>query len=551
MEKTWWSVNFSDPRPGTATAKKVEAAPGPGDVPPTEQVNGGEHDTTSLDAVRDLRHFGYKVPGMSTWLVFVVLVVGAVIIPNIALVVLQLIGLYLMLRIALVVIFYPVSQIRSRRWEARARLAAKNGTSLTGATSSVHHVVLIPTYKEPIAILVRTLRALAVQENARQQLTIVLAMEESEKNGAARARRLQAQFEDQFAHFLVTFHPAGLPNEVAGKGSNENWAARRAKEELVDRLGMPIDNMTLTSCDADSVFNPYYFATLARLFVADPKRHRRFWQSPMRYDNNTWQLTAPLRMLAFFMNATLGSELADPLTIDLPLSTYSLSFKLADEAGYWDGAVIAEDWHMFLRCLFATGGQVSLRPIFLPTSADSAIGDTPRQSVMNTYRQRLRHAWGAQDIGYILQQWRRSPQTPFVIKLAYLSKVVHDHVILTTSGLVVGSVSLLLLALHGASNIAQPGLLHGLVSVATVGNIAVGAGMVAVVLSEHLLCRRRSPGWRPASLLSDIFMWPFLPVITIGLGGMPVLHAQAKLLFASPLIYVATPKKPTRPKTDE
>ena len=498
---------------------------------------------TSLDVVRDLRHFGYKIPGMSTWLVFVTLVIGAVLAPNAALVVLQLIGFYLMLRIALVVIFYPVSLIRSRRWEARARLAAQDGTSLAGAASSVHHVVIIPNYKEPIAILVRTLRALAVQENAQQQLTVVLAMEESDKESAARAHRLQDQFGDQFAHFLVTYHPAGLPNEVAGKGSNENWAARRAKEELVDRLGLPIENMTLTSCDADSVFNPYYFATLARLFVADPERHRRFWQAPLRFDNNIWQLTAPLRLLTFFMNATLGSELADPLTIDLPLSTYSLSFKLADEAGYWDGAVISEDWHMFLRCLFATGGKVSLRPIFLPTSSDAAIGDTPRQSVMNTYRQRLRHAWGAQDVGYILQQWRRSPQTPFAVKLLYLSKVVHDHVILTTSGLVVGAVSLLLLTLHGASNIAQPGPLRSLVSVATVGNLIVGVGMVAVGLSEHLLCRRRSPGWRPTALLGDICMWPLLPFISLGIAGMPVLHAQAKLLFASPLIYVATPKR--------
>jgi cellulose synthase/poly-beta-1,6-N-acetylglucosamine synthase-like glycosyltransferase len=543
MEKAWWSVKVSDSPTGEAAAREIEAIAGSKPTRPVEPALNSRRDTTSLDVVSDLRHYGYKVPGMSTWLVFVVLVIGAVLIPNAALVVLQLIGLYLMFRIATVVIFYPVSQIRSRRWEDRARLAAQNGTALVGAAGSVHHVVIIPNYKEPIAILVRTLRALAVQENARQQLSVVLAMEESDKDAAARAHRLQDQFGDQFAHFLITYHPTGLPNEVAGKGSNENWAARRAKEELVDRLGLPIENMTLTSCDADSVFNPYYFATLARLFVADPNRHRRFWQSPMRFDNNTWQLTAPLRLLAFFMNATLGSELADPLTIDLPISTYSLSFKLADEAGYWDSAVIAEDWHMFLRCLFATGGKVSLRPIFLPTSADSAIGDTPRQSMMNTYRQRLRHAWGAQDIGYILQQWRRSPQTPFVIKLLYLSKVVHDHVILTTSGLVVGTVSLLLLALHGASNIAQPGPLRALVAVATVGNIAVGLGMVAVALSEHLLCRRRSPGWRPASLLGDMIMWPFLPFITIGLAGMPVLHAQAKLLFASPLIYVATPKR--------
>lgn len=543
MEKTWWSVNISDSRSGMATENRAETIAGPNGAPPIEQAKGAGRDTTSLDAVRGLRHFGYKVPGLFTWLIFVALAVGAVLIPNMVLVVLQLIGLYLMLRIALVIIFYPVSLIRSRRWEARARLAAANGTSLAGQAGRVHHVVIIPNYKEPIDILVRTLRALAVQENARQQLTVVLAMEESEKDAPAKAHWLRAQFEDQFAHLLVTYHPAGLPDEVAGKGSNENWAARRAKEELVERLGMPLDNLTLTSCDADSVFNPYYFATLARLFAADPKRHRRFWQAPLRYDNNTWQLTPPLRLLTFFMNATLGSELADPLTIDLPLSTYSLSFKLADEAGYWDGAVISEDWHMFLRCLFATGGKVSLQAIFLPTSSDAVIGETVRQSVVNTYRQRLRHAWGAQDLGYILQQWRRSPQIPFVIKLLYMSKVVHDHMILTTAGLVVGTVSLLPLALHGASSIAQPGPLRVLVTVATMGNIVVGVGMIAVGLSEHLLCRRRSPGWHPTSLLEDMFMWPLLPFITIGLAGMPVLHAQAKLLLGSPLIYVATPKK--------
>ncbi len=543
MEKTWWSVKVSNSRSRSATPLKTEAFAESDEGLSAKPTKNDVGDMTSLDAVRDIRHFGYKIPGMSTWLAFVTLVTGAVLAPNAALVVLQLIGFYLMLRIALVVIFYPVSLIRSRRWEARARLAAQDVPSWAGAASSVHHVVIIPNYKEPITILVRTLRALAVQENAQRQLTVVLAMEESDKESAARAHQLQDQFGDQFAHFLVTYHPAGLPNEVAGKGSNENWAARRAKEELVDRLGLPIENMTLTSCDADSVFNPYYFATLARLFAADPERHRRFWQAPLRYDNNTWQLMAPLRLLTFFMNATLGSELADPLTIDLPLSTYSLSFKLADEAGYWDGAVISEDWHMFLRCLFATGGKVSLRPIFLPTSSDAAIGDTPRQSVMNTYRQRLRHAWGAQDVGYILQQWRRSPQTPFAVKLLYLSKVVHDHVILTTSGLVVGAVSLLLLTLHGASNIAQPGPLRSLVSVATIGNLIVGVGMVAVGLFEHLLCRRRSPGWRPAALLEDICMWPLLPFISLGIAGMPVLHAQAKLLFASPLIYVATPKR--------
>jgi hypothetical protein len=79
-----------------------------------------------------------------------------------------------------------------------------------------------------------------------------------------------------------------------------------------------------------------------------------------------------------------------------------------------------------------------------------------------------------------------------------------------------------------------------------VGNLVVGLGMVMMCLGEHMRCRRRSPGWRPAALLSDICMWPFLAVISLGIAGLPVLHAQAKLLFGSPLAYVSTPKKAAR-----
>ena len=136
MEKTWWSVNVSNSRSGIAIPIKTEAFAESDEALPAKPTKNDDRDTTWLDIVSDLRHFGYKVPGMSTWLVFVMLVIGAVLIPNAALVVLQLIGLYLMLRIATVVIFYPVSLIRSRRWEARARLAAQNGTALAGAPAA-------------------------------------------------------------------------------------------------------------------------------------------------------------------------------------------------------------------------------------------------------------------------------------------------------------------------------------------------------------------------------------------------------------------------------
>ena len=41
--------------------------------------------------------------------------------------------------------------------------------------------------------------------------------------------------------------------------------------------------------------------------------------------------------------------------------------KLVVDVGYWDPIVIAEDWHMFLRCFFAKDGDMTVRSMFLPT----------------------------------------------------------------------------------------------------------------------------------------------------------------------------------------
>jgi cellulose synthase/poly-beta-1,6-N-acetylglucosamine synthase-like glycosyltransferase len=506
-------------------------------------VSTGTRDMRALDAVRDIRDFAYKIPGLFTYSILLLLFVGILTVPDFVLVIAQVCALYLVFYLFMVVFFYPIGLIRIRRWEAHFKAGAR---AADGRGDWVRHVVLIPNYKEPIEVLARTLRSLAAQEDARRRVIVVLAMEKSETGAAEKVRLLREMFGDQFAHFLVTFHPAGIPGEVPGKGSNQNWAARRAKQELVDRLGIPLEHLTLTSCDADSVLHPSYFAALTQLFATDPHRYQRFWQAPLRFDNNTWQVPSAIRLVTYFANALQVSELANPVLLNFPLSTYSLSFRLADVAGYWDSAVIAEDWHMFLRCSFAAGGRVNLRPIFLPTSGNAVDGDTTWQSLTNSYQQRLRHAWGAQDVGYIFHQWPKSPQTPFIRKLLLLAKVVHDHLIFSTGGLVVAAGSVLLVTLHTISLIFLP-VLNVLGGATKVGNVCVAVGMVGILVAEHLRCRRHSHGWSPAALLADMVTWPFLSIIMFGTLGMPVIHAQTKLMLGSPLGYVTTPKKADAP----
>lgn len=55
-------------------------------------------------------------------------------------------------------------------------------------------------------------------------------MEQKETKAPEKAISLIAQFEGDFRDICSTFHPANLPGEIAGKGSNVAFAARHIIE---------------------------------------------------------------------------------------------------------------------------------------------------------------------------------------------------------------------------------------------------------------------------------------------------------------------------------
>ena len=241
------------------------------------------------------------------------------------------------------------------------------------AWEDVRHVVIIPNYKESESKLRQTLTAMAATDGARENVIPILAMEGAEPGAALKAQVLLAEFAGPFYDLLVTYHPYGLLGEVRGKSSNEAWAARDAVAELVERRGLDIDHLTVTSCDADTIFPPQYFECLTYHFATDPRRYRRFWQAPIFFYNNIWQVPAPLRVPNAIAGLVHLSRLTRQRKVLFSQSTYSLSMRMAHDVGYWDTDIIPEDWHMFLKCFYNLGGNVDVEPIHLPVGNDGAL----------------------------------------------------------------------------------------------------------------------------------------------------------------------------------
>ena len=404
----------------------------------------------------------------------------------------------------------------------------------------IHHVVVIPNFKEPLEVLCRTLQALADQSNSPDQLTVVLAMEETEENACAKGKELEKRFASRFAHFFVTIHPDRLAGEIPGKAANQNWGAQYAKHELVDKLGMRLEDLTITSCDADSVLDPDYFRELTREFITCPKPENFIWQTPIFFDHNIWLTPASVRLLTFITNTVPVSELSTPILNIFPLSTYSLSFKLVVDVGYWDPIVIAEDWHMFLRCFFAKDGDMSVRPMFLPTIAEPFLGETTFKTWVMVYRTRIRHAWGAGDMVYILQQWNRNPRTPFLKKTGRLVKIWHDNM-----AFILGSVFVTVGTLLSISFEHNPVITYIAFPVPYVIEAINGLGMVSMLvlwIGERIRCADPKYTWKLSTILPEVVSWVFFAVITFVLAGLPVLHAHTKMLMGDSLAFNRTPK---------
>jgi hypothetical protein len=72
-------------------------------------------------------------------------------------------------------------------------------------------------------------------------------MEQKEQGSAEKASALIASFESEFLACRATYHPSGLPGEIAGKSSNVAFAANdifrqhKADSEKMDTIITVID----------------------------------------------------------------------------------------------------------------------------------------------------------------------------------------------------------------------------------------------------------------------------------------------------------------------
>lgn len=403
----------------------------------------------------------------------------------------------------------------------------------------VHHAVIICTYKEPLYILQRTIKSLANQTLDKKQISVVLAMEkaEPEADRQAKVAELKKEYGELFGNFFITVHEL-VAGEVRGKASNERYAAIEVKRMLLEK-GHDINDITITSCDADHRYSQNHFAALTFLFLQSEERHLRFWQPLVLFYNNIWEIPAITRVPNTMMSIWNLSQLPRRDRL-VNAQNYSTSLKLLDDVGYWDPDKIPEDWGIFFKAYYKKRGRVEVEPIYLPVYADAAQSESFWKTLKNQYEQLKRWAWGTSDDPWIIKNYFLTPDVPVLDKTMRVLTVMWSHFLWPVNWFIITIGLTLPTLLNPAFGRTALGYTVPKVSSFL---LTIALGFLVIMLFFDYVYKPKRPNtfplWRAILFPLEFVL---MPVAGFFFGALPGLDAHTRLMLGKYIEYRVTEK---------
>jgi hypothetical protein len=307
-------------------------------------------------------------------------------------------------------------------------------------SDGVVHLIVFPNYKEDEDMMAETLASLAEAEDS-HTFHVVLAMEAREgEDASGKGSRLTEKFAKDFAAITVSSHPTDLSQEhldlssdaeVPGKASNLKWAVNQYHDQLKKTDSNRVHNVILTVADADCMFHPEYFSAITKdfnelrekpesehkwcMWQAPQLSYREHWRAPVC--TRTWTYVSSMYEFGGVSGLHWGGH-------HMVFSGYSMPLHLAVSAESWDGDIIAEDHHAYLKTFFYSAHasamdnmsrpnpslwddgclpMLQVRPVFLPVKSTSVVSSEGYWATyLERWHQAKRHAQGIAELPYTM-----------------------------------------------------------------------------------------------------------------------------------------------------
>ncbi|MCL5407037.1 MAG: hypothetical protein M1429_00880 [Patescibacteria group bacterium] len=433
--------------------------------------------------------------------------------------------------------YYNLKRDLKVDWQEKCQNVPKDNLNLD--CRKIYQAVIFATYKEEIDTLVPSFQALVDSDFPQNRIIVVLA---TEKRDFQRAREnaeiLKTKFGDNFFKFLVTIHP-DIPGEVKAKGANVKWAAK-ALQKFVESKNIPLEDIVVTTCDADSRLHRKYLSCLTYKYVTNPNREHRSFQPIPLYSNNIWQAPGFSRVIAFGNSFWQLIEATRPWRL-INFSTHAMSLKTLVEIDFWDTSVVNEDSRQFWRAYFRFEGDHEVVPLFVPVYMDAVLAGNFWQTFRNQYLQKKRWYYGVEHFPYVVTESLKSKKIPLLDRLIKNYRLFEANYSLATSSIYIAVVAWLPL-LFG------PGFQDTVLAqnLPTVIKILAGLTWIGLLTSmaiSILLLPPMPSGYRRHRFLSMIYQWILIPFTAILFSSLPAIDAQTRFMLGKYMTFYVTEKK--------
>jgi hypothetical protein len=397
-------------------------------------------------------------------------------------------------------------------------------------------------YKEGLKIVHPTFQALVNSKYPKDKLIVVLATEERAGEEAKEVvRTMEKEFGNKFSHFLVAVHPKNIIGELAGKGSNETWAVKKAKKEIIDTLDIPYENIIVSSFDIDTQVYPYYFAILTFNYLTckDPL-HSSFQPIPI-YNNNIWDAPAISRVLA--MGATFWHSIQQERPERMStFSSHSMSFKALVEMDFWPIKNVSEDSRIFWKSLLFYDGNYFNVPLYYPVSMDANLAGNFFQTILNVFKQQTRWSWGVENVPYFAFGCIKNKAMALKKKFSHIFNHWEAFWSWATNSLLIFMLGWLPIFLGGKEfnmtllSYNLPRLTRLLMTLAMIG--LMGSAFYSLKLLPP-----RPKKYSSKRYVWMVFQWALVPFAMIVFGSFPALISQTRLMLGKYMGFWVTKKE--------
>lgn len=392
------------------------------------------------------------------------------------------------------------------------------------------NVVMVALYNEKYEVLGPTFKNLSEMDyDIKKNLVVFVAYEQRGGQAALdTVAEIKRHWTGVFRDLVFVEHPTGLPDEVIGKGPNLTYAGPKVSE-WVQQHHIDSKNVIITTLDSDNKPDRQYFSYLTYKWIITPNRQQCSFQPICLFNNNLWDVPAPMRVVALsnsFWNVVSSMR---PGTLK-NFASHSQGLYPLEQMNFWSKRTIVEDGHQYWRSYFFFDGDYEVVPLRMGIGQDAVLSSTYRRTLKAQFIQMRRWAYGASDDAYIathllskdyrgskLDGWWRFFQS------------LEGHISLACMAPIVGFGAFAPLyinpmAAHTSILVNDLPLI-----VSRVQQIAV-IGLVVTVIASLSMLPPRPKRYKKSKNILMILQWVFMPINAIVYSSASAYVAQWRLM---------------------